>query len=101
MRLLKEIKCTPEAQRLINSLPTVYLVGCWARYGVMPFPFSRKYDKKTNEPLVYDYDDMNGACDSYFLRPISHTTTGWIICWTFEKSKADLIANALNVYNPY
>lgn len=76
----------------------MYLVALWANYGVREYAFSGKY--KINEkgvaiPLVYDYDDHNGTCDSWFLRPITCTTTGFIIFWTPYKGIAEKVAEAL------
>lgn len=88
----------------LEKLPKMYLVGCWARYGVMPFPFSGKFIKDksiggNNErvPLVWDYYDGNGTCDFWRLIPITETTAGTIICWTERRAIAKKIANALNI----
>lgn len=79
----------------IKALPEIYQVGFWAHYGVVGYPFSGKYTKDGREPLVWYYRDYNGAVDEYVLIPISHTTTGATLCWTFSKRVADKIANAL------
>ena len=47
-------------------------------------------------PMVWLRDDCNGTCDSYFLRKLTDTTTGWIYAWTTSKSRAEEIAAALN-----
>ena len=99
----KKLENTPYAREYFENLPKIYLVGYWAKYGVREYPFAEKYVKSKNAPylgkcipMVYDYDDMNGTCDDYFLRPIIDTTTGEIIVWTFSESKAKRIAEALN-----
>ena len=83
----------------IQNLPNVWIVGCWASCGIFQYPFSGKYDKKTNEPLVWYLTDHNGACEEYVLMPISQTTTGGTICWTFEQKKAEIIARGINILN--
>ena len=95
----KVFKNTPKTKAYLDSLPKIYLVCCWARYGVMEFPFTGKY--KTNEkgisiPIVYDYDDHNGTCDNWYLRRIDFVTTGQIIMWTQSKMTADMIAELFN-----
>lgn len=85
-----------ETKAYLAKLRKVYMIGHWAHYGVREFPFSGKYaDKDKTEPLVYDYDDHNGACDSYYLRNIYNTTTGAVWGWTFNKKDAERIANKL------
>lgn len=95
----KILKNDSKTKAYLNSLPKIYLVACWAKYGVQEYPFTGKY--KTNEkgisiPLVYDYDDFNGTCDNYYLRRLDHVTTGWIVMWTQHKEIADKIAELFN-----
>lgn len=88
-----------KTEKYLAKLPKIYLVGCWARYGVMEFPFSGKYIINENGisiPLVYDYDDFNGTSDNWYLRPINLTTTGFIIVWTQCESVAERIAELYN-----
>ena len=94
-------KRTPKLQAKLDKLPKMYLIGCWAHYGVMEFPFSGKFQKDKDTgvmvPLVWHYYDGNGACDNYELIPITYTTTGIIYCWTEYRESAKNIARALNV----
>lgn len=86
-----------ETKEYLNSLKKIYLVACWAGYGVMEFPFSGKYkDREHLQPLVWQYDDFNGVLDNYYLRPIEDTTTGSIYLWTFSKKDAWRIAKQKN-----
>ena len=86
-----------ETRDYLNSLRKVYLVACWAKYGVMEFPFSGKYkDKDHLQPLVWQYDDLNGTADNWYLRPIDDTTTRSIYLWTFSKEDAYRIAEKKN-----
>lgn len=85
-----------ETRDYLNSLKPVYLIGCWAHYGVMQFPFSGKYaDNDKTEPYVYYYDDHNGTCDNYYLTELHDTTTGYVWGWTFSKEDAIRIAEQL------
>ena len=87
-----------ETRDYLNSLRKVYLVACWAKYGVMEFPFSGKYkDKDHLQALVWQYNDLNGTSDNWYLRPIEYTTTGAIYLWTFSKEDAYRIAEKKNV----
>lgn len=91
----KILESTPETREYLESLPKVYMIARWAGYGVRAFPFAGKCDDK-GTPFVYVHDDQNGACDCYFLRKLTNTTTGWIYAWTISKSRAEEIAAALN-----
>ena len=91
----KILENTTETRECLESLPKIYMIACWAGYGVREFPFAGKYTTD-GIPLVWDYDDQNGTCDRYFLRKLTNTTTGWIYAWTISKSRAEEIAAALN-----
>ena len=94
----KILKNTLKTQKYLDKLPKIYLIACWARYGILEFPFTGKYIKENgiDIPLVYDYDDHNGVCDNYYLRKITNTTTGFIVCWLQDKYRAFNIEQALN-----
>lgn len=82
-----------------KNSPKVYLVGFWAHYGVIDYPYAGKYvwDEWSQDyvPLVFDYDDHNGTADEYEVRKITDVTTGGRITWTFNKGKAEWIASCL------
>ena len=94
----KVLKNTPKTKAYLDSLPKIYLVGCWAKYGVREFPFTEKYFSENgfSVPLVYDYDDCNGTCDNYWLRRIDRVTSGQILLWTQSKSVASRVAELFN-----
>ena len=92
--LKKRLECSPKNKEYIESLPKVYLVTCWVRYGVLELPFSGKF--KGNIPLVYDYRDYNGEHAEYVLCPIYDVTTGYSICYVFDENRAKRIADSLN-----
>lgn len=95
----KVLKNTAKTKEYLDSLPKIYMVGLWAKYGVRDYPFTGKYvfnSDGISVPLVYHYDDFNGACDNYWLRRLDQTTSGWIVMWTQDKKLADEIAKLLN-----
>jgi len=94
----KVLKNTAKTQKYLDSLPKIYLVGCWARYGVREYPFTEKYfsENGISIPIVYDYDDHNGTCDNWYLRRLYYVTTGQIIMWTQNKSVAYKVAELFN-----
>ncbi len=88
--LRKRLKNTKKNKDKLAKLPKIYLVACWARYGVLEFPFSGRY-KKINKkpiPLVWDFDDHNGTYPEYVLRPITWTTTAAIRGWVRDEQQA-------------
>ena len=52
-RLKKYLECTPENRTYVESLPKIYLIGCWARYGIRECANTLQVDKE-GIPLVYD-----------------------------------------------
>lgn len=81
----KVLNDTKETKEYLNSLPKVYIVACWAGFGVAGFPFSGKYaDKKKTIPLVWKYCDFNGTASEWHLMSIYNTTTGIISGWSFN-----------------
>ena len=88
--LRKRLKNTKKNKDKLAKLPKIYLVACWARYGVLEFPFSGRYKKidKKPIPLVWDFDDHNGTYPEYVLRPITWTTTAAIRGWVRNEQQA-------------
>ena len=91
----KILENTPETREYLASLPKIYMIACWAGYGVREFPFAGKCTTD-GIPFVWIYDDCNGTCDCYFLRKLTNTTTGWIYAWTTSKRRAEEIVAGLN-----
>ena len=87
--------------KYLGELPRIYIVGCWASYGVEGFAWSGKFTTNSRtgytEPLVWKYDDFNGERDNWVLVPIHCVTSGAIMTWTQDKDMALRIAYALNV----
>jgi hypothetical protein len=95
----KILKNTAKTKEYLDSLPKIYMVGCWAKFGVREYPFTGKYVQNEDGisiPLVYDYEDHNGTCDYWYLRRIDYTTTGQIALWTQSKSVASKVAELFN-----
>lgn len=94
----KILKNTTNTKQYLASLPKIYLVVCWAKYGVREYFFTGKYVNINgiSIPLVYDYDDHNGTTDNWYLRRIDHTTAGLTFMWTQSRAVADKIAELLN-----
>ena len=88
--LRKRLKNTKNNKDKLAKLPKIYLIACWARYGVLEFPFSGRYKKinKKAVPLVWDFDDHNGTYPEYVLRPITWTTTAAIRGWVRDEQQA-------------
>lgn len=94
----KHLEFNNKNQKYINSLKKVYLIGCWARYGIMEFPFTGEFVEDElfgMTPLVYDFDDHNGTYDEWVLRKIQNTTTGQVIMYCFNKELAQRYADNL------
>lgn len=96
----QRLKCNEKNDRFVESLPKIYLVGYWARYGVREYPFANKYTKD-GIPYVYNFDDHNGTYDEYILEPITNVTTGIIKVWSFNKAIANEIVDMYNTINNF
>lgn len=94
-RRVTAIPDSPDTQRLLSPLPRIYVVGCWARYGVREYYYSGR-NTRDGIPLVWDYNDHNGIYPEWLLTPLQYTTTGLILAWTTSKTSAKKIAEALN-----
>lgn len=96
MRFPRKLESSASTKEFLEALPKIYLIAVWARAGVRPYYFTGKYQKGTDEPLVYDYDDKNGTEDAFYLRPITYVTTGDIIGWTQDEALAHNVAYLYN-----
>ena len=94
--LRKRLPDNQKTRDKLAKLPKIYLVACWAHYGVLEFPFSGKYKKVKDAdsplvryiPLVWDFDDHNGVYPEYVLKPITWTTTAAIRGWVRNEQQA-------------
>ena len=94
-RLKKYLECTPENRTYVESLPKIYLIGCWARYGIRECANTLQVEKE-GIPLVYDYNDHNGCYEEYELVPIHRVTTGQVYAWSTSKEAAQHVADLMN-----
>ena len=91
----KILKSTPRAKKYLDSLPKIYGIFLWAKWGILELHWTGKYNKE-GEPLVYIYYDANGMCDEFHLVPISHASSGAFHGWYKDPNTADDIRLELN-----
>ena len=93
----KILKNTPKTKAYLDSLPKVYGLFLWAKWGMLELPWSGKYTKgDIVVPLVYNYYDANGTCDEYHLVPITHCSSGAFWDWYEFKYNAKEVQTLLN-----
>ena len=93
------MKVTKKNEKKISEQPVVYIIGCWARWGVQEYHWTGKWWPSHNgavQPEVYYYNDHNGEYEEYQKVPIDYVTTGYILDWTFNKKAAEMLVNYLN-----
>ena len=91
-------KDTKRTKKYLESLPFIYVVGRWAKFGVREYRFSGKSDEY-GVPLVWMYNDDNGTNSYWMLVSVYGTTTGDIWCWTDSVHLAHLIVDSLNAWD--
>ena len=95
----KRIKYSEKSENRLRKLTPIYMVTQYVQCCVLEYPFSGYFKKHNNgvlEPLVYDFDDHNGIYEEWVLRPITDTTIGTCIAWTFYRENAENIASKFN-----
>lgn len=100
-KLKTRLEYNNKNNKYIESLKKVYLIGHWARYGVLELPYAGKMvedDLFGITPLVYDLDDHNGTYAEYILTKINDVTTGDTIIYTFNRNLAQALSDKLNEY---
>lgn len=93
------MKITKKLMKKIEEAPKVYLIVCWARWGIREYHWTGEWLIGTNnipQPIVYYYNDHNGTYEEYQKIPITFTTTGICADWSFYKSMAQNLADKLN-----
>ena len=86
-------------QKRLDKCRQVYLVVKWAKYGVVNYHYTGRFvldHHNSYVPEVYYHYDCNGMVDEWHRAPITSTTVGGIVTYTFNKHKAELIARAFN-----
>ncbi len=76
----------------------IYIIGRWARWGVLSAKFSGKIDKEGN-PLTIHYTDHNGLYEQYYISPWYTETTGRVIGYSFNKEQAQWLADKMEVFH--
>ena len=94
----KVLPNTEKTRKYLEKLPKIYLIACWAGFGVREFPYAGKCDLD-GIPYVYDYCDCNGTCDEYRLTKLNYITTGWIYGWSTIACRAKELARLANKAN--
>ena len=94
----KVLKNNASAKKYLDSLPKIYGVFLWAKWGILELYWSGKYNK-VGIPLVYVYYDGNGCCDEYRLMPIVHASSGAFYGWYSNKEFANQVSDSLNVFD--
>jgi hypothetical protein len=92
----KVLTNTPRTKKYLDSLPKVYGLFFWAKWCILEFHWSGKYEKDVLVPLVYSYYDGNGMCDEYHLIPIHLASSGGFYGWYMDKEEAISIQKQLN-----
>jgi hypothetical protein len=91
------LKNTHKTKKYLDSLPKVYGIFLWAKWGMLELPWSGKYTKgDIAVPLVYNYYDANGTCDEYHLVPITSCSSGAFYGWYEFKNNAKEVQELLN-----
>lgn len=92
--MLKKIK-----QKILKykykKAKNIYIVGFWARWGVLPVKYSGKININ-GDPLTICYTDCNGRQDLYYITPWYNETSGITIAYFFNEKQAISLANKLN-----
>ena len=78
-----------------NQAKDIYIVGRWARYGVLPAKWSGLINDN-GDPLIIHWDDHNGAYETYSLIPWYYATTGATIAYFFNYKAAENLVHLLN-----
>ena len=91
----KKLKNTPKTKVYLDSLPKLYGIFLWAKWGILEFPWSGKYNKD-GIPLVYIYHDFNGEYDEYYLATINKASSGGFWDWYEDKDTAKEVQEKLN-----
>lgn len=93
------MKITKRLLKKIEQSPKVYLVACWAKWGIQEYRWTGEWFTSTSGlpiPIVYYYNDYNGTYEEYQKIPIIFTTTGICADWSFYKQMAQNLADKLN-----
>lgn len=95
------MKPTKKLKEKIDKCIPVYIIACWAGWGVREYKWTGKWiyapGSKRPCPEVWYFDDHNGEFEEWYKTAIFNTTTGWIADWSFYKKSAEAMAEGLNL----
>lgn len=94
------MKPTKRLQKKIDKCKSVYLIGCWAHFGVQKYAWTGKFVEYHGHfmPEVWYYNDHNGEFEEWYKVPLYYVTTGTCFSWSFDENVAHKIADALEEY---
>ena len=55
----KVLKNTLKTKKYLDKLPKIYLIACWASYGILEFPFTGKYVKENGIDIDIEENEEN------------------------------------------
>lgn len=92
--MLKKIK-QKILQYKYQRAKNIYIVGCWAKWGILPAKYSGKINKN-GDPLTIHYTDCNGMRDLYYITAWYNETTGITVAYFFNEKEAMSLVKKLN-----
>lgn len=91
----KILENNARTKKYLDSLPKLYGIFLWAKWGILELPWTGKYNKD-GIPLVYIYHDFNGEYDNYYLDNIRQASSGGFWGWYEDKAVAQDVQAKLN-----
>jgi hypothetical protein len=91
----KVLENNAKTKEYLDSLPKLYGIFLWAKWGILELPWTGKYNKD-GIPLVYIYHDCNGECDEFYLGHIRQASSGGFWGWYEDKNVAKAEQEKLN-----
>lgn len=90
----KILQNNAKTSKLLDKLPTIYIVTCWAKYIIVEFKFAGC--NKHGIPMIYKYEDMNGTADEYHLVEVYYATSAGVYSWLFSREAAEHQVQIMN-----
>lgn len=91
----KVLKNTAKTKSYLESLPKIYALFLWAKFGILELPWTGKYNND-GMPLVYIYCDGNGMYDEFYLDTVNNASSGGFYNWYTNKEYALFMQERLN-----
>lgn len=90
----KVLQNNAKTSKLLDKLPTIYIVTCWAKYTIMEFKFAGC--NRQGIPMIYQYYDANGTVDEYHLVEVYYATSAGVYSWSFSREAAEHQVEIMN-----